>query len=110
MATHTHRRATKKSSTSKKKSAPKKRWVRKVTTDSTHPPKDLFTKTAPVIARTLASKKVSPRGPASGMRMLTYFINRAGKGLSATRRRELERAKTLLHERIVDERRKQKAA
>jgi tRNA(adenine34) deaminase len=34
------------------------------------------------------------------MRMLTYFINRAGKGLSASRRKELERAKHMLHERI----------
>jgi Protein of unknown function (DUF3175) len=90
------------------KAAPKKRWVKSVTTDSTHPPKDLFTRSAPVIARSLASKKVSPKGPASGMRMLTYFINRTGKGLSATRRRELERAKKLLHERIQKE--KEKAA
>ncbi|MGA7525428.1 MAG: DUF3175 domain-containing protein [Acidobacteriaceae bacterium] len=110
MATNTRRSAAKKSSGSKKHSAPKKRWVRKVTTDSTHPPKDLFTKSAPVIARSLASKKVSPKGPGSGMRMLTYFINRAGKGLSATRRRELERAKKLLHQRIVEEREKKKAA
>jgi hypothetical protein len=28
--------------------------------------------------------------------MLTYFINRAGKGLGRTRRAELERAKRLL--------------
>jgi tRNA(adenine34) deaminase len=34
------------------------------------------------------------------MRMLTYFINRAGRGLSASRRAELERAKTLLSKRI----------
>jgi tRNA(adenine34) deaminase len=34
------------------------------------------------------------------MRMLTYFINRGGKGLSARRRAELERAKALLSERI----------
>jgi len=102
--------------TAKKKSAAKKpasgkRWVRTVTTDSTHPPKDLFTQSAPVIARSLASKKVSPKGPGSGMRMLTYFINRAGKGLSATRRRELERAKKLLHARIEkDKARAKKAA
>jgi len=32
--------------------------------------------------------------------MLVYFINRAGKGLSATRRAKLERAKILLSERI----------
>lgn len=78
----------------------KKRWVSKVTTDSTHPPATLFTKKAATIARSLASKKVSPKGPASGMRMLTYFINRAGRGLSATRKAELEKAKTLLSKRI----------
>ena len=74
----------------------KKRWVAKVTTDSTHPPRGLFTKKASTIARSLASKRVSPKGPGSGMRMLTYFINRAGRNLSPTRRRELERAKKLL--------------
>lgn len=35
------------------------------------------------------------------MRMLTYFINRGGKGLSPGRRRELEKAKKLLSERIA---------
>jgi hypothetical protein len=30
------------------------------------------------------------------MRMLSYYINRAGRGLTARRRAELERAKTLL--------------
>ena len=76
------------------------RWVKNVTTDSTHPPAGLFTKSAAVIARNLASKKTSPKGPGSGMRMLTYFMNRAGKGMSAARRRELEKAKRLLSERI----------
>jgi len=80
----------------------KKRWVATVTTDSTHPPRGLFTKTAATIARSLSSKRVSPKGPGSGMRMLTYFINRAGRGLSAARRRELEKAKTLLSKRIQD--------
>jgi tRNA(adenine34) deaminase len=32
--------------------------------------------------------------------MLTYFINRAGKGLSASRRAALEKAKKLLSQRI----------
>jgi hypothetical protein len=101
--------AKKRSTGNKGKAAPKKRWVRAVTTDSTHPPKDLFTKSAPVIARPLASKTISPKGPGSGMRMLTYFINRAGKGLSASRRRTLERAKELLHERIEKEKQKKAA-
>jgi tRNA(adenine34) deaminase len=78
----------------------KKRWVARVNTESTFPPEGLFKKNAATIARSLASKKVSPKGPGSGMRMLTYFINRAGKGLTATRRRELEKAKELLHARV----------
>jgi hypothetical protein len=32
--------------------------------------------------------------------MLTYFINRGGKGLSAARRRELEKAKEMLSKRV----------
>ncbi|HYA25539.1 MAG TPA: DUF3175 domain-containing protein [Terriglobales bacterium] len=78
-----------------------KRWVASVRTDSTHPPKGLFTRDALTIARSLASKKVSPKGPGSGIRMLTYFINRAGRGLSASRRRELEKAKRLLFMRLA---------
>src|SRR5262245_47722624 len=84
-------------STSKRK--PTRRWVAQVTTDSTHPPAGLFTKDAATIARTLASPKVSPKGAGSGMRMLTYFMNRGGKNLTATRRHELEKAKKLLSER-----------
>jgi hypothetical protein len=83
----------------------KRRWVANVKTDSTHPPAGLFTKSATAIARSLASPKVSPKGPASGMRMLNYFINRAGKGLSRVRLAELERAKALLSERIEDSKR-----
>jgi tRNA(adenine34) deaminase len=71
-----------------------------VKTVSTFPPKGLFTKDAQTIAASLASKKVSPKGPGSGMRMLNYFINRAGRGLSPSRRKVLERAKRMLSERI----------
>jgi hypothetical protein len=85
----------------KKKST--KLWVARVTTDSTHPPAGLFTKSATVIARTLATKTVSPKGLASGMRMLNYFINRAGSGLTRERRAELEKAKNLLSKRIQRE-------
>jgi hypothetical protein len=87
----------------------KRKWVSKVKTVSTYPPEGLFTKDAATIARKLASKKVSPKGPASGMRMLTYFINRAGKGLSKTRRAELEKAKRLLSKRVQAAREKAKA-
>lgn len=83
-----------------------KRWVANVHTDSTHPAKGLFTKSAATIARALASKRVSPKGPASGMRMLNYFINRAGRGLSARRKATLERAKVLLSKRIAAQKKK----
>jgi hypothetical protein len=80
----------------KKKRASSRRWSASVTTDSTHPPEGLFNKGAAVIARTLAPKKVSPRGPVSGMRLLTFYINRAGHNLSASRTAELRKAKKLL--------------
>ena len=78
-----------------------KKWSAKVNTDSTHPDQGLFNKDASTIAKALASKKVSPKGPASGMRMLNFYINRAGKNLSASRQTELEKAKTLLSEIIA---------
>ena len=77
----------------------KSRWVSDVKTDSTHPPPGLLKKSAMTIARTLASNRVSPKGPGSGLRMLTYFMNRAGRGLSPSRRKVLERAKRILSQR-----------
>jgi tRNA(adenine34) deaminase len=74
----------------------KRRWVRDVKTDSTHPPKGLYAKSAETIARVMASKKVSPKGVGSGIRMIQYFINRAGKSLPVGRKKELEKAKRLL--------------
>ena len=75
-----------------------KRWIKKVNTESTFPKKGIFTKDAETIARHMASKKVSPKGVGSGIRMIQYFINRAGKGLPDSRRRELEKAKRILQE------------
>ena len=74
----------------------KRKWSKDVTTDSTHPAEGLFTRDAETIADSLASKKVSPKGPGSGMRMLTFYINRAGKNLTSAQKRKLERAKKLL--------------
>jgi hypothetical protein len=42
------------------------------------------------------SKKVSAKGLGSGVRMVQFYINRAGKSLPEDRKRELERAKELL--------------
>ncbi len=81
-----------------------KKWVQNVKTVSTFPPKDLFTKDAATIARAMESKKVSPNGIGSGIRMIQYFINRGGKGLSADRKRELEKAKHILQEKRLKQR------
>lgn len=74
------------------------RWIQNVKTVSTFPPAGLFTRDAETIAQSLASPEVSPKGIGSGIRMLQYFINRAGKGLSPQRRAELEKAKRILQE------------
>src|SRR5258707_14605245 len=78
------------------KKAEKKRWVRGVKTVSTYPPEGLFTKDAEAIARAMASEKVSPKGIGSGIRMIQFFINRAGKNLPTERGGELEKAKRIL--------------
>ena len=75
-----------------------RKWSASVTTDSTRPEPNLFNQNASTIAKHLASKKVSPKGPASGMRMLNFYINRAGKNLPEERHAELEKAKQLLSE------------
>jgi hypothetical protein len=72
-------------------------------------PIGLFAKAPEIIAESLASKETFPDGPAAGMRMLTFYISYAGRHLSASRMRGLERAKKLLTtriERMVKERRK----
>jgi hypothetical protein len=81
----------------------KKYWVHNVKTVSTYPPAGTFNKDAESVARIMASKKVSPKGIGSGIRMIQYFINRAGKGLSPERKRELEKAKRILQARMRSE-------
>jgi hypothetical protein len=88
-------------STSTTRGRRKRRWVRGVTTDSTHPPPGTFSGSATEIGRTMARKDVSPGGLGSGIRMIQYFINRGGKNLSARRRTELERAKRILQQRAA---------
>jgi tRNA(adenine34) deaminase len=79
--------------------------VRTVTTVSTSPPAGLFTRDADTIAHVLASRRVSPKGTTSGLRMLLFYINRAGRQLGPRRRAELLRAKRLMQERIARQRR-----
>jgi hypothetical protein len=89
------RRATKKAKTKKKK------WSQRVTdtSDAMTLDKGVFTKgSAKAIARSIKHsaershrRKSSPYR--SAMSMLTFYINRGGKGLSASRKAKLNKAK-----------------
>ncbi len=87
----TAKKAAKKSTT-----PPSKRWSAKVTTDSTKPSPGIFKKSAKAIAADLTKKSVSPKGPGQAMQMLSFYENRGGKNLSATRKRALENAKDII--------------
>jgi hypothetical protein len=90
-----------KKSTGKKSSAKKKRWSQNVTenSDALTLDRGVFTKGSPkAIAASLKRsaershrRKSSPYR--SAMSMLTFYINRGGKGLPATRKKKLEQAK-----------------
>ena len=79
-------------------------WSGKVTSVSTFPPRGTFTKPANEIADIMARRSVSPGGFGSAIKMVQFFINRAGRGLPASRRRELEKAKRILQKRLTKER------
>jgi hypothetical protein len=78
----------------------KRKWSRNVKTDSTFPPAGTFTKPGEEVAEIMASKKVSPRGLGSAIKMVQMFINRSGKNLDARRRKELEKAKRILQHKL----------
>ena len=105
----TERRGRKKKQPSRSHARTGRRWSHAVQTVSTYPPEGLFTKDAATIARVMASRRVSPKGPGSGVSMIQFFINRAGKSLPAARRRELEKAKRLLQQRTQASRRRTRA-
>src|SRR5256885_2139080 len=75
-----------------------RKWSRKVKTESTFPPAGTFKKNAESVAKTMASKAVSPKGIGSGIKMVQMFINRAGKKLPKGQKKELEKAKHILQE------------
>lgn len=93
--------ATRKRTTKKSHARRKKRWSARVTreSDALTLQDGVFKKdSAKAIAQSLkrsaehsTRRKSSPFR--SAMSMLTFFINRAGKGLSASRKRKLEAAK-----------------
>ncbi len=80
-----------------------KKWSHNVKTVSTYPPEGIFRKDAETIARVMASKDVSPKGIGSAIRMVQFYINRAGKNLPEARKAELEKAKETLRNKLKNE-------
>ncbi len=80
-----------------------RKWSHNIKTDSTYPPEGIFTKDAETIARVMSSKEVSPKGVGSGIRMVQFFINRAGKNLPPDRKAELEKAKEIMRNKLKKE-------
>ena len=70
----------------------------------------IFTLKPEALVDYLASKQVSPQGPAAGMRLLTFYISHSAKRLSPTRLRRLEKARKLLQARMDRELRERPAA
>lgn len=71
-------------------------WVKHVTTDSTFPPKGTFLLKADDVAKIMAMPHVSPLGIHSAIKMVNYYINRGGKGLTDDRKKELREAIKIL--------------
>lgn len=86
--------------TSKHNKTSKHKWSAGVKTDSTFPPAGTFTKPGDEVARIMATRKVSPGGLGSAIKMVQMFINRSGINLSAARKRELEKAKRILQHKL----------
>ena len=86
--------------TSKHNKTSKHKWSAGVKTDSTFPPAGTFTKPGDEVARIMATRKVSPGGLGSAIKMVQMFINRSGINLSAARKRELEKAKRILRHKL----------
>jgi len=96
--------SSRKVTTARRKASPRK-WSAKVAekSDALDLDRAVFTKSPTAIARSLKHsaehshrRKSSPFR--SAMSMLTFYINRAGKNLSVTRRKKLDTAKEKLRE------------
>ena len=71
-----------------------RRWVKTVTEHIHEDSAGAVRSVTPRPSRgRLTLPRVSPKGPVSGLRMLSFFIDRAGHQLSRARRAELEKAK-----------------
>lgn len=60
----------------------------------------LFLKEPETIAASLSSSEASLEGIVAGVRLINFYLNHPAKGLSASRRRSLERARKLLSARL----------
>ncbi len=62
------------------------KWSGRVATVSTFPPSGTFSQPADKVAKIMSRKSVSPKGIGSAIRMVQFYINRAGKNLSTSQK------------------------
>lgn len=88
-----------------------KEWSEAVTNGParTFARKGTHTKSAEEIVKEYKRKGVSPKGLGSAIRMLQFFINRAGKNLKAERKTELEKAIRMLQKDLEKQHKKEDA-
>lgn len=68
----------------------------------------LLAKDAQTIAESLGSRESSSDGAAAGMRLLEFYLSHAARGLSVSRRRNLEKARKLLSAQLIEDGRSKK--
>lgn len=71
--------------------------------DATFFPEGTMSKSTKEIVRVASSKKYAPKGLGSAIQYLTYYLNRAGKGLDADQRKRIERAREILQKKNQEE-------
>lgn len=64
--------------------------------DATFFPEGTMSKSASHIVKIAKNKRYAPKGIGSAIRYLTYFLNRGGKGLDKTQRKNIEKARMTL--------------
>lgn len=75
----------------------------KMEDDATFFPEGTMSKSTKEIVRVASSKKYAPKGLGSAIQYLTYYLNRAGKGLDADQRKRIERAREILQKKNEEE-------
>lgn len=71
--------------------------------DATFFPEGVMSKSSREIVRVSRNKRYAPGGIGSAIKYITYYLNRAGKGLDPEQRARIERAREILQKQNAKE-------